>query len=470
MRGETPSDERRRQNPLITQAGLRRLRALRQHPHAPRWNHAAGDRLTREDLQVVRAFQRRLRPGRKARAPGLPPPALQQHVTALRERVLSFRERLPPGLSLETDWAAIPTVSREDIALRLEKQVPLDADLDRLIVFTTAGTTGHPLQVPHDPRATASYLPLLQLALERYGVRPALGGHRAACFLVGAQARTVTYATVLSFWGNAGFAKLNLNASEWPTPESPARYLEAFEPCFLTGDPISFAALMRLGTKLRPAALVSTAVAMNRRLKQRLKRHFHCPVIDWYSLTETGPIGYACPRGRAYHLLSHDVFVEAVDPEGVPVSPGQRGEIAVTGGRNPFLPLLRYRTGDWGRLDYRPCACGDPMPRLLDLEGREPVLFRATDGARVNPVDLSRVLRRFPLVQHEFTQRADGACEVVLRPLGSARAVNQKLLRDALRELLGSRAKITFRVDPRLGDRSAGGKVTPYHSDLLFED
>ena len=60
-----------------------------------------------------------------------------------------------------------------------------------------------------------------------------------------------------------------------------------------------------------------------------------------------------------------------------------RGEIAVTGGRNPFVPLLRYRTGDWGRLDYGRCPCGDRMPRLLDLEGRPPVVFRRPDGSPV---------------------------------------------------------------------------------------
>ena len=77
----------------------------------------------------------------------------------------------------------------------------------------------------------------------------------------------------------------------------------------------------------------------------------------------------------------------------------------MTGGRNPFLPLLRYRTGDWGRLDDAPCACGDPMPRIVALEGRAPVLFRSAAGGSVNPVDVSGVLRAHPIVQHELVQQ-----------------------------------------------------------------
>src|SRR5262249_33204979 len=161
--------------------------------------------------------------------------------------------------------------------------------------------------------------------------------------------------------------------TEWPREGSQRRYFEAFAPRLLTGDAISFAEMLRMDLPARPAALVTTSVAMSPALKARLASAYEAPVIDWYSLVETGPIGYGCPKGNGFHVLPHDVHVEAVNPDGAPCAPGERGEIAVTGGRNPLFPLLRYRTGDFGRIAYDVCPCGDGMPRLLDLEGRAPV-------------------------------------------------------------------------------------------------
>src|SRR5262249_2543463 len=142
-------------------------------------------------------------------------------VRGRRPLVPSFRARVPRAAAVDDAWASIPTTSREDLALRPESMVPDDAPLDRMIVYRTAGTTGHALLVPHDARAAACYLPLLEIALARWGVPARLDAGDVA-MLVGAQARTVTYATALAAWGQAGFAKLNLAREEWPGDDAPA--------------------------------------------------------------------------------------------------------------------------------------------------------------------------------------------------------------------------------------------------------
>jgi phenylacetate-CoA ligase len=456
-------DAIRRTSPLVDGTGLRSIERIAKHPCAPRWNRVAGDRLEREDLHAVEAFRDALA---RDRAPfeREAPDRIRAWVRARGELVPAFRARVRDTATVDRAWASLPTTSREDLATRPEALVPDDAPLDRMIVYRTAGTTGHALLVPHDPRATACYLPLLELALARWGVDPRLGGDDVA-MLVGAQSRTVTYATALSVWRQAGFAKLNLARDEWPGDDAPARFFGELAPALLTGDPIAFTELAARGVTVRPRALVTTAVAMSDVVRARLVERFAAPVIDWYSLTETGPIGYACPLGSgAHHVLPHDVFVEVLDARGAPVAEGARGELVVTGGRNPFLPLLRYRTGDWGRLDFAPCRCGDPMPRILELEGRAPVVLRATTGSKVNPVDISGVLRGYPIVQHELVQRADLSCELALRTLGS---FDLGPLERELRLLLGH-LPLVIRNDPTLGDRT--GKVAPYRSELPLEE
>jgi phenylacetate-CoA ligase len=411
-------------------------------------------------------FRQRLRGERGPRSEA-PPPAILRWVAGLRGRVPYFREHIPAGLDLERDWAALPTTSRLQLALAPWDFVPDDEPLDRLVIYRTAGTTGHPISVPHHPRAIRFYEPMIEFALDRHGARPRLDADSVACILVGAQVRTYTYAAVLYNWGGAGFAKTNLRQTEWPREGSQHRYFADLAPQFLTGDPISFAEMLRLDLPARPLALVTTSVAMSPKLRDRLRERYGAPVIDWYSMVETGPIGYTCPRTDAYHLLPPDLHVEILRPDGTPAAAGERGEVAVTGGRNIFAPLLRYRTGDFGRLDFSPCPCGDPMPRLLELEGRVPVLLRAADGTPVTTVDISRLLREFPLLLHEFSQNADLSCELVTRALPGVMP-DLAAIEESLGRLLGS-LPLSIRLDPHLGERSEG-KAVPYRSALNLED
>ncbi len=459
-------DPHLQRSPLLTPAGDRLIRRLRQHPDAPRFNYATGDRLHPEDLEPIGRFREQLRLARGPRS-AKPSGEILERLEYARKVVPYLRRNIGPKFDLERDWNRLPTTSRADVALRCWEFVPDDQTLDRLIIYRTAGTTGHPVAVPHHPLAVRCYEPMIDFALERHGAAVEFDPDSVACFLVGAQIRTYTYATVLYNWNGAGFAKLNIRQTEWPREGSQARYFEDFAPKFLSGDPISFAEMMRMEIPASPAALVTTSVAMSPSLRTRLAAQYHAPVIDWYSMIETGPIGYACPLGHGYHLLPHDLHAEALAADGTPAQPGERGEIVVTGGRNPLMTLFRYRTGDFGYMDYSPCACGDRMPRLMELEGRQPLLIRSADGTPVSTVDLSRLLREFPLLLHEFTQRADSSCELVIRELPDTPA-DCDAIANALGNLLGG-VPLSVRCDRALGDRM-DGKATPYRSELMLEE
>jgi phenylacetate-CoA ligase len=460
-------DKLRDRYPLLTEAGRAMLTRLQEHPDAPRFNYATGDRLRPEDLPVLDRFRERLFSDRRYGQPGPPPPSILSRVSAWSRIVPFFHKQLSGFHDLESEWDRVPTTSRADLALKSWEFVPMDEPLERLVIYRTAGTTGHPITVPHHPIAVRLYEPMIEYALMRHSLRPNFAAGTAACFLIGAQIRTYTYAAILTGWREAGFAKLNLRQTEWPKEGSQRRYLEAFAPRLLTGDPISFAEMMRLDLPGAPLALLSTSVAMSPQLKIRLAQRYRAPVIDWYSLVETGPIAYICPRGDSHHVLPHDIHVEVLRPDGTACAPSERGEITVTGGRNPFAPLVRYRTGDWGRLEYSTCTCGDPAVRIVDLEGRTPLLIRSADGTPVSTVDLSRILREYPLLLHEFTQRADGSCELAYRSV-PAHHPDPKAMETDLRRVLGD-IRLDVRCEETMGDRLEG-KVQAYRSELLLED
>ena len=450
-------------SPTASAASRATIAALYGHAAAPRWNHPAGDRLTHAEVADLAAFGSALA---RLRGPRLEQPS-EPLLAWAQSRIAAtplFRGRIGHDSDLAACWADVPTTSREDIASHAERLVPDDAPLDRMIIYRTAGTTGHALLVPQYALAVACYLPLLNFALARYGVDTRFAPEETACFLVGSQRHTVTYPTVMSGWNGAGFAKLNLFADEWPHARAREEYFHHFKPRILTGDPLSFADMLDADVGGAPKALVTTAVAMSSALKHRLQTAYGCPVIDWYSLTETGPLGYACTHGHGYHWLPHDVHLETLDEAGQPTA--GRGEITVTGGRNPFIPLLRYRTGDWGRIDFAPCPCGDPMPRLLELDGRAPVRFYAGNGNPIGTQDVATVLRRYPLVQHQFEQAADGACTLTYRTLASG-VWRRDDLEAELHALL--RQPVVLHEDAELGRRGAVDKVIPYLSKMIEE-
>lgn len=143
-------------------------------------------------------------------------------------------------------------------------------------------------------------------------------------------------------------------------------------------------------------------MTLNEGLRQLLQKQFGCHVYDLYSLTECRMIAVSEKPG-IYQLIRPELYIEVLHPErDEPVAPGARGEITVTGGINPFLPLIRYRTGDFAALQF---IAGQPC--LINLEGRSPTLFLNQNRDFVNHVDISRALSTFSLAGFTLHQKKD---------------------------------------------------------------
>jgi phenylacetate-CoA ligase len=447
--------------PLMTAAGEKNLKRIREHEAAPRWNVRIGDRLEKEDLAYYASFRNKV----LANEPfsHTVPPHIVQWIELKREKVALFREAIPHGFDIAKDWAHIPTMSREDIACRPEDIVPQGESLDRLIVYDTSGTTGHALVVPHHPRAVALNHALAESVLKRHGIETDFSSSSVACLNICAQRKTHVFCNVFSVWNEAGFAKINLNPKDWAGGRKAARkFILDLAPIFITADPVSLAELMKWQIPIKPSLIISTALTLSKELQRSFESYFDCPVVNWYSTTETGPIAASIAGKEGLFFLAPDLYVEIIDEDGIPLPIGEIGEITVTGGRNPYLPLLRYRTGDFGKM-------ADSPLRLTELVGRKLVFFRATDGSMVNPVDISREMRLVcPFVQHEFIQKKDGSCVVKIRPAVNAN-ISLKAMTKAIKGLFGQEQKVEVLIDENLGKDNPSGKVISWQSELELE-
>jgi phenylacetate-CoA ligase len=450
-----------RRFPFLSTHGRSLLRWMRGHPSAPHYRHFSGHRLDQRSIWRAHWRHALVRHGRIPQwMPGKPVPAwVQQWVAHCTAHVPAHANK-----AQATHWQrdiqractldGIPTTDRHALSTRLAQHVPAGLPLDRVICYATSGTTGHPLRVPSHPDVACDYFAYHCRALRPFGVEPTAGRGQVGIVLAGFQQRCFTYVSVNPLRHECGVAKLNLHPGEWAHERDRAAYLDALQPELISGDPVSLAELLRIGMKHRPRALLSTSMALLPALRQELEGHFGCPVADIYSMNEAGPIGVFMPELDGFLLLQPRLLVEIVDAQGRALPWGQRGEVCITGGFNPWLPLLRYRTGDHAHL--APTALG---PVLRGLEGRAPVRFRTTSGAWINNIEITHAMSAFALTRFALHQDAAGRLHLRVdarEPLA--------LLAPALHEALAVR--LGRQIELRIEALAAGDKLRQYTSDL----
>ena len=433
--------------PLLTAAGRRLLHAMREDPQAPRWNWPNGEQLDAAGLERVQAFAAGLET-QPVFGPAELPEWLPGFVDCCLEDVPFYRRRTPAG----TPFASIPSCTRDDLAAAPWQFVPDSQPLERLIVFSSSGTTGHPAKLPTHPATAACGLPLLEHALAPHNVRFPRGPEQMALTNIVAYRGAYTTAIVVAWLYEAGCTRLNLVPDDWRLPGDCRAYLDRWHAPVVLGDPLAFLELDRVGLEQPPQALVSSIATLSDALADDLRQRYGCPVLDVYALTEAGIIGVKTTAGFA--ILPHDLYVEILDEHDEPCPPGVRGEVTLTGGRNPFGPLLRYRTGDFAALGWQ-----EDRPVLAELEGRPPVIFPTPGGRIVHSMEVSRALRRFPLAQFSLHQDADGAFHFVGR--GAADADE---LRDVLLDLLGRSCVMHMSEVPAHSPPTR--KWLAFHSDI----
>lgn len=425
--------------PTLTAAGAARLERWRGHPHAPVWVHATGDRLTEHELDRVR------RP--------LPTENwLEEHLERAR-KLLRYRRH--PGLNHVSDF---PLIERRDLAEDLASFIPLDADLDRMVGGTSSGTTGAALVLPDDREEVARGFHLLRELVVARGLSWEPDEERVAVAHLVHQRQAFTYVSVISSFAHSAMVRLNLEHSWWPNESSRARFLAEANPQIISGNPSSLNELLAsdlVGT-VRPLAIFSGAMALSAPLRAALEAAFDAPVFDIYGLHETRPIAVRTDDGP-FRVLDRRVLVESLDKDGMPVPEGEIGELVVTAGENPLLPLVRYRTGDFGRLLTLP----DGGVGIGDLEGRDHTRFLAADGRIVPCVDLTQQLQSQGALAWSVQQHADGSI--------AARIAdgNRQLIYDALSALLGQKVTVeAVETVAQLGE----GKPRRYQSAALPPD
>lgn len=129
-------------------------------------------------------------------------------------------------------------------------------------------------------------------------------------------------------------------------------------------------------------------------MRAELEKKLGIIACDIYGLSEImGPaVSCECTERKGMHVQEDHFIVEIIDPDtGIPVAPGERGELVFTTITKEGFPLIRYRTRDISRLITEKCACGRTTARIEKPSGRSDDML-IIRGVNVFPSQVETVL------------------------------------------------------------------------------
>lgn len=125
-------------------------------------------------------------------------------------------------------------------------------------------------------------------------------------------------------------------------------------------------------------------------------------VFDFYGLSDIfGACAAMCEAKDGLHIAEDHILVETIDIHtGEVLKPGEVGELVYTTLRKHARPLIRFRTGDIGWIDYTQCSCGRTHGRI-HISGRKDDMF-IVSAVNVFPSDIEAVIREIKGITGEY--------------------------------------------------------------------
>lgn len=306
-----------------------------------------------------------------------------------------YRDRIPPGQVPLTD---LPFTTSADLRDNGQRMICLPQDqIERIITLPTSGTTGQPKRIHFsaaDQELTVDFFRVGMSTLARPGDRvlvlfpsnrPGSVGallkislERLGCTVLCADLS----APELELLQQSLAANINIVAG------APSQILRL----------AAVDDLIRVLPTAQIRAVLSSSDVLYPSARVKIERIWSCEVFDHFGMTETGlGGGVECDCHRGSHLREADLLFEIIDPDtGRALPPGQQGELVFTTLTRDCQPLIRYRTGDIGRLFVDHCPCGSNVMRLEQLGDRPEHRRLLSDGTSLTLSDIGELLTPLP--------------------------------------------------------------------------
>ena len=266
--------------------------------------------------------------------------------TAYYSAIRKYRSIDPNKIDLGTYASIVPPVSqalvRRDPA---QFSVPYRG---HVMTLQTSGSTGAPIRVKATSAAVATNFAFFARFLSWHSVSPFDGCATFAGRLVVPPAQQSP-----PYWRRNRAMNTTLFSSYRLHDNTVADYiaeLNRLTPVYIDSYPSSIyhiaEASRRKGIAItaRPKVVVTSSEMLSPDQRWAIETAFECPVRDQYGCAEmVGWLGQ-CEQG-SYHSSPEYGLFEVIRDDGTACSPGEVGNVCLTGFVNPLMPVLRYLIG-----------------------------------------------------------------------------------------------------------------------------
>ncbi len=186
-------------------------------------------------------------------------------------------------------------------------------------------------------------------------------------------------------------------------------------------------------------------------MRKEIEKRLPIKALNIYGLSEIiGPgVANECLEQNGLHIFDDHFYPEIVDPDsGLPLKPGQKGELVITTLTKKGIPLIRYRTRDLTSFVPGECPCGRTQPRIDRIMGRSDDML-IIRGINVFPSQIEEVLVKIEEVSPHYQLIVER--EHNLDVLTVMVEVNQNVFSDEIKGLETSEKKIQEEIENVLG-------------------
>jgi len=259
-------------------------------------------------------------------------------------------------LSLE-DLRKLPSISKEEL-IEHRKRIQILTSSERLFYSETSGSTGKPLVFYRNQDWDAWHRASVFRGYSWYGVAPwdrngYLWGYNFSW-------KRAVKTRILDMLQNRFrlFSYKDNEIDEFIAKLSKATYLSGY-------SSMIYEVAKRVNAKKRAwefphlRMIKGTSEKIFDKYRDEVKVAFGVPIISEYGAAESGIIAFECPFG-AMHVNMETVIVEE-----------ENNEILVTNLVSKSFPIIRYKLGDYIRLEKSSrCACGMQHEIVSEVLGR----------------------------------------------------------------------------------------------------